>query len=256
MAQESKARRKDRALEIHRLLREEFPVAECALNHRNPFELLAATILSAQCTDERVNQVTPALFAEFPDAATMAIGPLDRIEELVRTTGFFRAKAKNLQEMAKALVERHGGEVPGRLEDLVLLAGVGRKTANVVLGNCFGIPGLTVDTHMQRVNQRLGLVASEDAGNIEKELMEIIPQEEWTHWSHRIILHGRATCEARKPRCEECVLGALCPTYQKAQSGSPKAKAPASVGRKPSRTKSAETQPGRVTGKSRKDGPR
>jgi endonuclease-3 len=232
MALESKTRRRERAAEIHRRLREQFPVAECALHHRNAFELLAATILSAQCTDERVNQVTPALFAEFPNAATLAVGPLDRVEELVRTTGFFRAKARNLMEMAKTLVERHGGKVPGDLDSLVQLAGVGRKTANVVLGNCFGIPGLTVDTHMQRVNQRLGLVAGEEAGAIERELMDIIPQGDWTEWSHRIILHGRATCEARKPRCEDCSLADLCPSFQKAQSGSPRAKSPAQVGRK------------------------
>jgi endonuclease-3 len=232
MPPESKTRRRERAAEIHRRLTEDFPEALCALQHRNAFELLAATILSAQCTDERVNMVTPALFAEFPDAHTMAVGPLDRIEELVKTTGFFRAKAKNIIEMAKALVERHAGEVPGTLDELVQLAGVGRKTANVVLGNCFGVPGLTVDTHMQRVNQRLGLVTTADAGKIEQELMQIIPQPEWTNWSHRIILHGRATCEARKPRCEECRLADLCPSYQKSLGGSPRAKAPAEVGRK------------------------
>lgn len=233
MPPESKTRRRERAAEIHRRLTEDFPEALCALNHRNAFELLVATILSAQCTDERVNMVTPALFTEFPDAQTMAVGPLDRIEELVKTTGFFRAKAKNLIEMARALVELHGGEVPDNLDDLVELAGVGRKTANVVLGNCFGIPGLTVDTHMQRVNQRLGLVTTADASKIEQELMEIIPQAEWTNWSHRIILHGRATCEARNPRCEQCTVAELCPTYQKSISGSPRAKAPAEVGRKP-----------------------
>jgi endonuclease-3 len=229
---ESKTRRRERALEIHRRLTDAFPEALCALHHRNAFELLAATILSAQCTDERVNQVTPALFREFPDARSLARGPLERVEELVKTTGFFRAKARNLVAMAQALVERHGGEVPGRLEDLVQLAGVGRKTANVVLGNCFGVPGLTVDTHMQRVNQRLGLVSSDDAAKIERELMEIIPEAEWTNWSHRIILHGRATCEARNPNCAECLVGDLCPAYLKSQSGTRRAKPPAAVGRK------------------------
>jgi endonuclease-3 len=200
--------------------------------------------------------VTPGLFAEFPDAATMAIGPLDRIEELVKTTGFFRSKAKNLMAMAQALVERHGGEVPGRLEDLVKLAGVGRKTANVVLGNCFGIPGLTVDTHMQRVNQRLGLVRSEEAEKIERELMEIIPQAEWTAWSHRIILHGRATCDARKPKCEECSVADLCPSWQKVAMGVKRAKPPAAIGRKAPRSsaRTEETEDG--GGRSSKRRPR
>jgi endonuclease-3 len=171
----------------------------------------------------------------------MAVGPLDRIEELIRSTGFYKAKARNLMEMAKALVERHGGEVPPRQEDLIQLAGVGRKTANVVLGNCFGIPGLTVDTHMQRVNQRLGLVTSKDADKIERELMDIIPQAEWTNYSHRIILHGRATCEARKPRCPECVLSDLCPAYLKAEAGNARAKAPAEVGRKARARKKTRT---------------
>lgn len=210
---ESKVKLKARAQAITRELARAYPDASCSLNFRNPFELLAATILSAQCTDERVNKVTPALFERFPTPQAMAEGSLDEIEELVRTTGFFRNKARSLQGMAQQLVEKHGGVVPADMEELRKLPGVGRKTANVVLGNCYATPGLTVDTHMQRVNARLGLTCNEDPEKIERDLMGLIPQEEWTLYSHRIISHGRAVCTARKPRCELCPLTQWCLYY-------------------------------------------
>lgn len=218
MAIESKKKRRERAARINAALAIEHADARCALDFRNPFELLAATILSAQCTDERVNMVTPALFDRFPDAATMAVADMGELEELIRTTGFYRNKAKSLKGMAEALVRDHGGEVPRTMEELRSLPGVGRKTANVVLGNCFGVPGLTVDTHMIRLNHvRLELVRSSDPEKIERELMEIIPQAEWTMYSHLIIIHGRRVCNARKPLCEQCVIREECPYYAKLQ---------------------------------------
>lgn len=215
MAVESKAKKRARADQINAILAETYPDATCALHFRNPFELLAATILSAQCTDERVNLVTPALFAEYPDPHSMAEAPLEHLEDLVRTTGFFRNKAKSLKGMATAISRQYGGEVPRTMEELRQLPGVGRKTANVVLGNCFDVPGLTVDTHMSRVNQRLGLTRNTDPEKIERDLMDIIPQPEWTMYSHRIILHGRAICVARKPRCSICPIAELCVFFQK-----------------------------------------
>ncbi len=208
----------ERACEINRVLSLAHSDAHCALHHRTPFELLAATILSAQCTDERVNLVTPALFARFPDATEMAAADLEELEELVRTTGFFRNKASNLKGMAVALVENHGGEVPRTMEELTALPGVGRKTANVVLGNCFGVPGLTIDTHMQRVTKRLGLTKKDVPEKIEQDLMRLLPPEEWTLFSHRIIFHGRRICDARKPKCEICPVATLCDYFAKFQS--------------------------------------
>ncbi len=199
--------------EILRRLEEAYPDAHCALDHRNAFELLVATILSAQCTDKRVNMVTPALFARFPDATALAEASQDEVEELVRTTGFFRSKAKNLIAMATALVERHGGQVPQRMEELVVLPGVGRKTANVILGNAFGInEGVVVDTHVGRLSQRLGLTAQSDPVKIESDLMQQFPRERWTMLAHYLIDHGRAICDARRPRCGECPLADLCPS--------------------------------------------
>lgn len=224
---ESRSRLKARAEAIADELARAYPDAECALRFGNPFELLAATILSAQCTDERVNLVTPALFARFPTPQAMASAPLEEIEELIRTTGFFRNKAKSLKGMAAQIVERFNGEVPQNMEDLRTLPGVGRKTANVVLGNCFDTPGLTVDTHMQRVNRRLGLTKAEDPEKIERDLMDLIPQSDWTMYSHRVISHGRAVCTARKPMCELCPLTEWCCYYTKfrdAQAGVPAAK--------------------------------
>lgn len=201
-----------RARAINRALAEVYPDAHCELDYRNPFELLVATVLSAQCTDVRVNQVTPALFARFPDPATMAAADRDSLEELIRPTGFFRSKAESLLGLSRDIVERFGGDVPGRQSDLVTLRGVGRKTANVVLGNAFGIPGITVDTHMGRLARRLGLTVNEDPVVVERDLMALIERREWTLWSHRVIFHGRRRCTARSPQCGSCEIAALCPS--------------------------------------------
>lgn len=190
-----------------------YPDAHCELDFRNPFELLVATILSAQTTDRRVNMVTPALFARYPDAAALAMAPQDDVEDIVRSTGFFRSKARNIIAMAGALVDRHAGLVPKDMDALVTLPGVGRKTANVVLGNAWGINvGVVVDTHVARVGARLGLTSMEDPVKIEQDLMALFPRERWTLLSHLLIWHGRRTCEARKPRCAECPLNTICPS--------------------------------------------
>lgn len=184
----------------------------CALRHDGAFQLLVATILSAQCTDTRVNLVTPALFAEYPDAQAMAGADPARIEELVRSTGFFRSKTKSLLGMSRAVVERFGGKVPSAMEDLVTLPGVGRKTANVVRSVAFGEPGLAVDTHVGRLARRLGLTTSDDPVVVERDLDALVPPQEWGTLSLRLILHGRAVCAARRPRCETCVLADVCPS--------------------------------------------
>ncbi|HEU4630737.1 MAG TPA: endonuclease III [Gemmatimonadaceae bacterium] len=190
-----------------------YPDAHCELDFETPFQLLVATILSAQCTDKRVNMVTPALFARYPDAAALAAAPLEEVEELVRTTGFFRSKAKNLVAMAAALVADHGGEVPADMDALVRLPGVGRKTANVILGNAFGRnEGVVVDTHVARLGARLGLTREEDPVKIEADLAALFPRDRWTMLSHLLIFHGRRTCEARRPKCEACTVRALCPS--------------------------------------------
>jgi endonuclease-3 len=195
-----------------RSLIELYPSPFCALNHRNPYELLVATILSAQCTDARVNLVTPALFERFPTPASLATAALDDVETLIHSTGFFRAKAKNLVAMAGQLVEGHGGDVPADLDALTLLPGVGRKTAHVVLGTGFGIAsGIVVDTHVKRLSYRLGLTLAEDPEHIESELSVIIPRDEWINFSHRMIQHGRTICDARKPLCESCTFRDFCP---------------------------------------------
>lgn len=191
-----------------------YPEARCALEFGNPLELLVATILSAQCTDERVNQVTPRLFARFPDAAALAEADPAELEELVRPTGFFRNKAKALKGMAQALVERHGGQVPADLEALTRLPGVGRKTANVVLGSAFGVPAITVDTHVGRVCRRLGWIDTKDAVKAEFALMEIVPRPRWSSFSHQVIWHGRRVCSARRPACSDCALLPHCPHGQ------------------------------------------
>jgi endonuclease III len=194
-------------------LQERYPDAHCALDFRNPYELLCATILSAQCTDKRVNLVTPALFARYPDASALAAARQEDVEELIRTTGFFRNKAKSLVGMATALVERHGGEVPAEMESLILLPGVGRKTANVILGNAFGKEeGIVVDTHVTRLSHRLGLTTHSDPVKIEQALIPLFPREQWTKVSHLLIDHGRQICDAKKPRCGDCVLTDLCPS--------------------------------------------
>ena len=201
-----------RARRINRELAETYPDATCELDYRNAFELLVATVLSAQCTDVRVNSVTPALFAAYPDPAALAAAQRDTLEELIRPTGFFRSKAESLLGLSRDIVERFDGTVPNRLKDLVTLRGVGRKTANVVLGNAFGVPGITVDTHMGRLSRRLGLTVNEDPVAVEKDLMALIERPEWTLWSHRVIFHGRRRCRARKPDCGNCEIARWCPS--------------------------------------------
>ncbi|HEU4700353.1 MAG TPA: endonuclease III [Gemmatimonadales bacterium] len=196
-------------------LKARYPDAHCELDHRNAFELLCATILSAQCTDARVNLVTPALFARYPTAGALATADQTELEGIIRSTGFFRNKAKSLIGMAQALVADHGGEVPRTMAELQVLPGVGRKTANVILGNVFGLnEGITVDTHVGRLSRLLGLTREEDAVKVEQDLMRLVPREEWTLVSHLLIFHGRRTCIARRPRCGECVLAELCPSAQ------------------------------------------
>jgi endonuclease-3 len=204
----------DRVRQARRVLsalKSGYPEAHCALIHRNAYELLVATILSAQCTDARVNLVTPALFARFPDATALASAEQDEVEGLIHSAGFFRAKSKNLIGMARAVVEKHGGEVPADVDALTELPGVGRKTAHVVLGNAFGIAsGVVVDTHVKRLSYRLGLTDSTDPGVIEHELAALTPRSEWINLSHRLIDHGRKVCLALKPKCGECLLAKIC----------------------------------------------
>ncbi len=196
-------------------LKNAYPDAHCELDFTNPFQLICATILSAQCTDVRVNMVTPTLFAKYPDAQALAAARQEDVEEIIRSTGFFRNKAKSLIGMAQAVVAEHGGEIPASMDSLVKLPGVGRKTANVVLGNAFAInEGVVVDTHVARVSGRLGLTAHTDPVRIEQDLMRLAPREEWTLLSHLLIFHGRRICIARKPRCRECVLAPLCPSAE------------------------------------------
>ena len=202
-----------RAAAVLQKLRATYPDAHCELNHRGAFQLLVATILSAQCTDVRVNMVTPALFKKYPDAKALSAATQEDVEDLIRSTGFFRNKAKNLIAAAKSLVQKHAGEVPKDLETLTHLPGVGRKTANVVLGNAYGIEaGIVVDTHVARLSKRLGLTKHTDPVKIERDLMKVVPQDAWTLWSHLLIWHGRRRCSARKPDCIECELRTLCPS--------------------------------------------
>ncbi len=202
-----------RARRMHRELAVLHPDAHCELDFTTPLELAVATVLSAQCTDKRVNQVTPALFARYPTAADYAGADRAELEELIRTTGFFRNKATSLMGLGAALVERHGGEVPGRLEDLVQLPGIGRKTANVVLGDAFGVPGITVDTHVGRLVRRWGWTAEDDPVKVEHAVGALFPRADWTLLSHRTIFHGRRVCHARKPACGACGLARWCPSY-------------------------------------------
>jgi len=204
--------RKQQAVLVCEALREDYPDAVCALNFRSPFQLLVATILSAQCTDERVNLVTKELFKVCPTPAKLAVLPQEELEQIIKSTGFFRNKAKSLKAVAEALVNDHHSRVPKQLDELVQLPGIGRKTANVVLGTAHGIPtGVVVDTHVTRLCNRLGLTATKDAVKIEKDLMEVLPEEEWIDFSHRMIYHGRQVCNARKPRCGDCSMKAFCP---------------------------------------------
>jgi endonuclease III len=204
---------KKRATEIDKRLAKRYPDAKCRLDFTNAFELLIATILAAQSTDARVNIVTKSLFRKYPNPAAFANASLVEMETDVKQTGFFRNKAKAVINCSKAIMERHGGEVPRTMEELVELPGVGRKTANVVLGNAMGInAGIVVDTHVNRVSGRLGLTESADPVVIEQDLMPLVPKKNWTVFAHRLIFHGVQTCEARKPKCEECVLNDLCPS--------------------------------------------
>jgi endonuclease III len=204
----SAIQRKAAAVQV--VLNQHYPDAHCTLEYHNPLELLVATILSAQCTDERVNQVTPELFKKYPTAASYAQAPLNDLEAAIHSTGFYRNKAKNIQACCRQLQERFNGEVPADLEILVQLPGIGRKTANVILGNAFHIPGVVVDTHVSRVTQRLGLTSHNDPVKIEADLMALLPSDSWVIFSHQLILHGRRTCQARKPMCGQCPLQALC----------------------------------------------
>ncbi|AWG03551.1 endonuclease III [Trueperella pyogenes] len=206
---------REQVAEILARLAREYPDAECALNFTNPFELLVATILSAQTTDARVNQVTPQLFARFPDPVALAGATLSELEEILHPLGFFRAKARSLSGVGRALVEVHDGVVPRTLEELVALPGVGRKTANVVLGNAFGVPGITVDTHVGRLTRRWGWTKQTDPVKAERELMDVMPREEWTMDCHRIIFHGRQVCHSRRPECGACVLADVCPSAER-----------------------------------------
>ncbi|MCK4579310.1 MAG: endonuclease III [Candidatus Marinimicrobia bacterium] len=199
-------------MEINARLTREYPHAACALVHNDAYQLLVATILSAQCTDKRVNLVTPRFFATWPTPADLAAADVDEIIEVIRSTGFFNHKAKSLKGMAVMVIEAYGGRVPAGLDDLVRLPGVGRKTANVILGNVFGVPGLAVDTHMLRLSNLLGLARGRDAVKVEHTLGKLLPPEEWTMFSHRIIEHGRKVCIARRPRCDECTINELCPS--------------------------------------------
>ncbi len=212
-ARESAAARRERAAEIYDLLLAEYPGAKCALDHASPFELAVATILSAQCTDARVNMVTPELFRRYPDPEALSAALPEELEEVIRSTGFFRNKTRNLIGMAAALVEEHGGELPRNMKELSALPGIGRKTANVVLGNAFGIDeGVVVDTHVKRLSRRLGFTAEATPEKIEKELMALFPRRVWTMLAHLLIWHGRRVCNARRPLCNRCPVSHRCPS--------------------------------------------
>jgi endonuclease III len=210
---EGAEQKRERAKEIYKRLRKAYPDAHCALNYRNPYELLVATILSAQCTDVRVNMVTPALFERYPFPDDLAAAKTEELEEMIRSTGFFRNKAKSLLGMSNAVVEQHAGRIPEAMDELVELPGVGRKTANVVLGNAFNKNiGVVVDTHVARVSGRLGLTLETDPIRIEQDLMELFPRKDWTLLSHLFIEHGRQICKAPTPKCELCMLNDICPS--------------------------------------------
>jgi endonuclease III len=219
---ESKSRRKERAARVYERLAEEYPDAHCALVHRNPYELTVATILSAQCTDARVNMVTPELFRRYPEPEDLASARSEDVEEIIRSTGFFRSKAKSLIGMATAVMERHEGRIPRTMKELVRLPGIGRKTANVVLGNAFGIDeGVVVDTHVKRLSTRLGFTRESTPEKIEEDLAGLFPRERWTMLPHLLIFHGRRVCVARKPRCEICAVEEWCPS-SRVKVGSPR----------------------------------
>ena len=203
---------KERTAGLVKLLRKSYPEAGCSLHHKDPFELLAATILSAQCTDKRVNLVTPALFKKYPGPAEMAGAPLPDLEAMIHSTGFYKNKALSLKEASSSIVHNFGGKVPDTMEELLTLRGVARKTANVVLGSAYGIAaGVVVDTHVKRLAFRLGLTKHTDPAKIEPDLMKAVPREDWIWFAHALVLHGRAVCDARKPLCERCPVEKLCP---------------------------------------------
>ncbi len=202
---------RSQANRVRRALQKLYPDAHCALHFRTPLELLIATILSAQCTDQRVNMVTPALFARYPDAHAYATADPKELERMIQSTGFFRNKARNIIQCCQQIVDNHGGEVPRTMEELVVLPGVGRKTANVILGNAYGVPGIPVDTHVTRLSYRMGLTLHTDPVKIEHDLMELVPKKAWTMFGHQMIFHGRQVCFARKPDCVNCTLASFCP---------------------------------------------
>jgi endonuclease-3 len=210
---ESFSNKKVRAAKMYRVLTKSYPNVKCELDFDNPFQLLVATVLSAQCTDKRVNQTTPALFKKYRSIKKIASADIDDIEKLVKSTGFFRAKAKNIKSLSEKIINDFDGQVPERLEDLITLPGVGRKTANVVLGHAFNTPGITVDTHFGRLSRRFGWSKSNDPVKVEFEVGDLIPQKEWTNLSQRLIWHGRRVCHSRKPACGACSLSKLCPSF-------------------------------------------
>jgi endonuclease-3 len=223
MARETKSEKAERTRKIIAGLRQAYPDAHCELNFSNPLELVIATILSAQCTDKRVNMVTPALFKKYPTAAAYAEAPAADLERAIQSTGFYRNKTKSILACCRALVEKHGGQVPQTMEELTALGGVGRKTANVVLGNAFNLNfGVVVDTHVARLSQRLGLTRETNAEKIEQDLIELVPRDQWTLFSHWLIWHGRRRCAARNPDCANCEIAELCPRIGVAQPKSAK----------------------------------
>ena len=226
-AAESPTALRERVAQLAQLLAEAWPDAHVELDHQNPYQLLVATILSAQSTDKLINTVTPALFEKYPDAAALAQADQAHVEKMVAKTGFFRMKAKHIIGMAQAVVTRHGGEIPATMAELVALPGVARRTGNVVLGSAMGInAGIVVDTHVTRLSQRLGLTANTDPVKIEQDLMEIVPQDQWTSFAHRLIWHGRRVCFAKKPDCDHCTLAPLCPSaFAPVEAKAPSARA-------------------------------
>lgn len=210
---ETPEERKKRAASINRILAKTFPDAKCELDYENPLQLLVATVLSAQCTDKRVNMVVPVLFKKYPDAHALANAKRAELENVIKSTGFFRAKANSILGLSAILLEKYDGEVPAKMEQLVRLPGVGRKTANVVLGNAFGVPGITVDTHVGRIARRLGFTKNTDPVKVEHDLMDVFAKKDWVMWNHRLIFLGRRVCHSRKPACGICPLAKLCPSF-------------------------------------------
>ena len=205
---------KNHAKEIFSRLKNAYPAAKCSLQFQKPHEILVSTILSAQCTDKRVNQITPGLFKKYPSAKAFVSADIEELKEDIRSTGFYNHKAKSIQQSMKTIVEKHNGDVPGTLEELILLDGVGRKTANVVLGDAFGTPGVVVDTHVKRLSNRMGLTKNSGPEKIEQDLMKIFPPKQWTLLGHLMIDHGRSICIARKPKCPDCFLNDICPSAE------------------------------------------